>query len=188
MLVAICFLVTLIRNRPLPLAPEHAFIKPSLEGLPAMSACWIEFDRNIAPGQAATAGFTRLHTWELTASGLLIRHPKGNILIDVGNSSHFQEEIADYPLWSHLHFEILTGGKSAAHRAPEVLRNSGIAPWTVSAVLLSHVHMDHAGGVMDLPGVPILLSPEELDFVNRNRDTRTIQVVPGHARAIQGTR
>ncbi|KAA6460411.1 MBL fold metallo-hydrolase [Acidobacteria bacterium AB60] len=184
-LVAIAFVVTLLRNRPLPPAPDHAFIKPSFEGLPAISACWIEFDHDTAPGQAATAGFTRLHTWELTASGLLIRHPKGSVLIDVGNSSHFQDEIADYPFLSHLHFEILTGGKSAAHRAPDVLRSSGIDPSTLSAVLPSHVHMDHAGGVMDLHDVPVLLSPEELDFAKKHRDTRTIQVVPEHAREIQ---
>ncbi|KAA6458237.1 MBL fold metallo-hydrolase [Acidobacteria bacterium AB60] len=183
--IAMCFVVTFVRNRPLPPAPDHAFIKPSFDRLPAMSACWIEFDHDTAPGQAATAGFTRLHTWELTASGLLIRHPQGSVLIDSGNSTHFQEEVADYPFWSHLHFEILTGGKSAAHRAPDVLRSSGIDPSTVSAVLLSHVHMDHAGGVMDTPDVPVLLSPEELDFAKKNRDTRTIQVVPGHAREIQ---
>lgn len=37
---------------------------------------------------------------------------------------------------------------------------------------------------MDLPNVPVLLSQEEIDFIARERDARTIQVVPAHAKAI----
>jgi N-acyl homoserine lactone hydrolase len=174
-----------IRNRSLPAAPEHAFV-PSPKGVPKMRVCWIEFDHNVAPGWAATAGFTRMKEWELTGSGLLIEHPKGEILIDVGNSSHFQDEISGYPFWSHLHFEILTGGKSAAHKSSEVLRAAGIDPGSLAAVLPSHIHMDHAGGLVDLPNVPVLLSQDEIDFMERNRYTKTIQVVPAQARAMEG--
>lgn len=151
-----------------------------------MSACWVEFDQNVAPGQAATAGITHMRSWELTASGMLIRHPKGDILVDTGSSSHFQAEITGYPFWSHLHFEILTGGKSAASPASEVLRANGIDPMTLAGALPSHIHMDHAGGLVDLPGVPVLMSQEEIDFAEQNRDTRTIQAVPAQVRAIEG--
>jgi glyoxylase-like metal-dependent hydrolase (beta-lactamase superfamily II) len=33
-------------------------------------------------------------------------------------------------------------------------------------VILSHVHLDHAGGLMDLPQMPVLLTREELQFAN----------------------
>lgn len=179
-------IVLLVRNRSLPPAPGHALVKPPLGSLPRTSVCWIEFDRNVAPGQAATAGVTKMRQWELTASGLLIRHPKGTLLVDAGSSSHFQEEIGDYPFWSHLHFEILSGGKSAAHPASDVLKASGVDPARLSYILPSHIHMDHAGGLVDIPNVPVLLAQDEINFMERNRDAKTIQVVPAQARTIEG--
>jgi glyoxylase-like metal-dependent hydrolase (beta-lactamase superfamily II) len=192
MLVAVVLLVLAgiavlwIRNRPLASAHDHAFVKTSFERLPRTSVCWVEFDHNVVPGQLATAGLTEMKDWEITASGLLIRHPRGTILVDTGNSSHFQEEIAGYPFWSHLHFEILTGGESAARPATDVLVASGIDPSTLSHIVPSHIHMDHAGGLVDIPNVPVLLAQDEINFMERNRDTKTIQVVPAHARTIEG--
>ena len=192
MLIAIVFLVLAgvtvlwIRNRPLATAPDHPFVKVSFESLPRTSVCWVEFDHNVVPGQLATAGLTEMRNWEITASGLVIRHPSGTILVDTGNSSHFQEEIAGYPFRSHLHFEILTGGKSAARPATDVLMASGVDPASLSYILPSHIHMDHAGGLIDIPSVPVLLAQDEINFMERNRDTKTIQVVPAHARTIEG--
>jgi N-acyl homoserine lactone hydrolase len=40
--------------------------------------------------------------------------------------------------------------------------------------------------VVDLPGLPVILSQEEVDFIARYRDAKTIRVVPAHARAIEG--
>lgn len=175
-----------IRNRPLDPAEEHGFVHPTFEGLPKGSVCWIEFDHNEVPGQFATAGVTKRKKWEITASGLFIHYPKGVVLVDTGSSSHFQDEIVNYPFWSHLHFEILTGGKSAAHPASEVLRAAGVDPAKLSYVLPSHIHMDHAGGLIDIPNVPVLLAQDEFNFMERNRDSKTIQVVPAQAKAIEG--
>ena len=184
-LALVGFLVLLRRNHPLPPAPEHAFVKPSFQSLPATSVCWIEFDQLVVPGQLATAGITKMKNWEITASGVLIRHPKGTILVDTGSSAHFQQEIDDYPFWSHLYFEILSGGKSAAHTSSEVLRASGVDPSALSYVLPSHIHNDHVGGLVGLPNVPVLLAPEEVQFMERNRGTKTFQVVPAYARTIE---
>jgi N-acyl homoserine lactone hydrolase len=177
----------LIRNQPLPQAPEHVFFKPAYGNLPKISVCWVEFDHRSVPPQAMTSGITHLKAAEVTASGLLIRHPRGNILVDTGSSTHLQQEIADYPFWSHLHFEILTDGKNgAADTSANVLRQSGIPPESLTAVILSHIHMDHAGGLVDLPGVPVYLSPDEIDFMARYRRLQTIQVVPAEAAAMDG--
>jgi N-acyl homoserine lactone hydrolase len=177
----------LIRNRPLPPAPEHAFVKPSYNDLPKISACWVEFDHRLVPAQAMTAGITHLKVAEVTASGLVIRHLGGNILVDTGSSTHLQQEIADYPFWSHLHFEILTDGKNgAAETSANVLRQAEISPEALTAVILSHIHMDHAGGLVDLPNVPVYLSSEEIDFMTRYRRLQTIQVVPAEAKALDG--
>ena len=177
----------LIRNTPLPPAPEHMFVKPSYGNLPKIGACWVEFDHRSVPAQAMTAGITHLKTAEVTASGLVIRHPGGNILVDTGSSIHLQQEIADYPFWAHLHFEILTDGKNGAtDTSANVLRKAGIPPKSLTAVILSHIHMDHAGGLVDLPNVPVYLSPDEITLMERYRHLQTIQVVPAEAAAIDG--
>ncbi len=177
----------LIRNRPLPPAPEHVFVKPSYDSLPKISACWVEFDHRFVPAQAMTAGITHLKIAEVTASGLLIRHPGGDVLVDTGSSMHLQQEIADYPFWSHLHFEVLTDGKNGAtDTSANLLRKAGIPPESLMAVILSHIHMDHAGGLVDLQGVPVYLSPDEINFVAKYRRLHTIQVVPAEAKAMDG--
>jgi N-acyl homoserine lactone hydrolase len=177
----------LIRNKPLPPALEHVFVKPSYDNLPKISACWVEFDHRFVPAQAMTAGITHMKIAEVTASGLLIRHRRGNILVDTGSSTHLQQEIADYPFWSHLHFEFLTDGKNGAtDTSANVLRKAGIPPESLMAVILSHTHMDHAGGLVDLPNVPVYLSHDEIDFMARYRRLQTIQVVPAEAKAMDG--
>src|SRR6266849_2499747 len=47
---------------------------------------------------------------------------------------------------------------------PELLRRVGEDPAKLRWAILSHVHLDHAGGLMDLPPVPVLLTREELQF------------------------
>ena len=46
----------------------------------------------------------------------------------------------------------------------ELLRLAGEDPAQIRWAILSHVHLDHAGGLMDLPRVPVLLTAEELQF------------------------
>ena len=56
------------------------------------------------------------------------------------------------------------------------------------ALLLSHVHADHAGGVALLPDVPVWLAAEEKqDFVEAEaRSTRRGVALPAQARALKG--
>ena len=44
------------------------------------------------------------------------------------------------------------------------MRLVGGDPTKVRWVILSHTHLDHAGGLMDLPRTPVLLTREELQF------------------------
>ena len=47
---------------------------------------------------------------------------------------------------------------------PDLLRRIGEDPAKLRWAILSHVHLDHAGGLMDLPHLPVLLTGEELQF------------------------
>src|SRR2546430_11715782 len=47
---------------------------------------------------------------------------------------------------------------------PDLLRRIGEDPAKLRWAILSHVHLDHADGLMDLPHLPVLLTREELQF------------------------
>ncbi|WP_394839738.1 MBL fold metallo-hydrolase [Pendulispora rubella] len=173
-----------VRSRKLPEAPSHARVAPSLEGLPKVDVCWLEFARREAPGRVAMAGFSTKPEWHVTVSGLLVRHPRGDVLVDMGFSSHYDEEIADYP--ALLRFWLGQIKSEVLHSAPDAVRAAGADPAKLTWAIPSHAHIDHAGGLVDLPGVPVLLPQEEIDFFAEYGTQKTRKVIPAHARAVQG--
>jgi glyoxylase-like metal-dependent hydrolase (beta-lactamase superfamily II) len=60
------------------------------------------------------------------------------------------------------------------------MRLVGGDPTKIRWVVLSHVHLDHAGGLMDLPRIPVLLTREELQFAFDPAVQSKGLVVPAH--------
>jgi glyoxylase-like metal-dependent hydrolase (beta-lactamase superfamily II) len=147
------FYVLYFRRTPLPPAPPHVLVAPSIASLPGLSACWIETGKTFSD-----------FSFGSTAGSILVRHPAGDLLIDTGNSSHFNDEIRGYPFGTWLKLRFLAGQLKPAVALPELLRRVKEDPAKLRWVILSHAHLDHSGGLMDLPRVPVLLSQEELQF------------------------
>jgi glyoxylase-like metal-dependent hydrolase (beta-lactamase superfamily II) len=95
-----------------------------------------------------------------------VRHPAGDLLIDTGNSSHFDDEIRSFPFGTWLQLKSLAGELKPESPLPQLLRQIGEDPAKLRWAILSHVHLDHSGGLMDLPTLPVLLTREELQFAN----------------------
>lgn len=51
-------------------------------------------------------------------------------------------------------------------------------------ILPTHSHLDHLGGALDLPAIPVLMSDEEAALVRRGAAEVTTEVVPAHAIAV----
>jgi N-acyl homoserine lactone hydrolase len=151
--IAATFYLLYFRRTPLPLAPPHALVAPSIASLPGISACWIETAKTFS-------GFS----FGSTAGSILVRHPAGDLLIDTGNSSHFDAEIRGYSFRTWFKLRFLAGQLKPPIPLSELLRRVKEDPAKLRWVILSHVHLDHAGGLMDLPRLPVLLSQEELRF------------------------
>src|SRR5215472_14863933 len=143
------------RRTPLPAAPPHARVTPVIARIPQLSACWIETGKTFSSFSIA-----------MTAGSILVRHPAGDLLIDTGNSSHFNREISVYPFWLRLKLESLAGQLNPEVPLPELLRRAGEPPAKLRWAILSHVHLDHAGGLMDLPHLTVLMTREEVIFAN----------------------
>jgi N-acyl homoserine lactone hydrolase len=157
------------RRTLLPLAAPHARVAPSIALLPGLSACWIE------------TGKTFSHfSFGSTAGSILVRHPAGDLLIDTGNSSHFNDEIRAYPFRTWFKLRFLAGQLKPDVPIPVLLRQVKEDPAKLRWVILSHVHLDHSGGLMDLPRMTVLLSQEELKFAKDASVQAKGFVIPAH--------
>jgi glyoxylase-like metal-dependent hydrolase (beta-lactamase superfamily II) len=85
---------------------------------------------------------------ELSVNGYLIKKGNDLILVDAGTAEAYG------PTLGHL---------------TESLRRAGYQPEQISAVLITHIHIDHTGGLMDkgklaFPNATIYISKPEIDF------------------------
>ena len=135
-----------------------------------VQACWVE--------SRARFGFT--------ASSLLVRHPEGDLLIDAGNSTHFDDEIEAYEGSTKRWLATFPGALKPKRSLAEELRAVHVDPAGLRWVLPTHAHLDHLGGVVDLPPTPVLLDDAEAAVVEHGREEVTFEVIPAHARAVEG--
>jgi glyoxylase-like metal-dependent hydrolase (beta-lactamase superfamily II) len=152
-IMAAALYILYFRRAPLPAATPHARALPVISLIPGTSACWIE-----------TAKTFSNFSFGSTAGSMLIKHPAGDLLIDTGSSSHYDQEISVYPFATWFKLKALAGQLQPKVPLPDLLRRFGEDPGKLRWAILSHVHLDHAGGLMDLPYVPVLLTREELQF------------------------
>lgn len=167
---------------PMLLLPLGAGCRPRLDPVQTPSrvassngagvqACWVE--------SRARFGFT--------ASGILVHHPQGgSVLIDAGNSSNFNEEVQAYKGKTKRWLTTFPGALKPKIPLDRLLLALGFDPHDLRAVLPTHAHLDHVGGVLDLPEVPVWVSPAEAALIERGRQSVTEAVIPAHAEALAG--
>src|SRR6266852_5570447 len=151
--MAAAFYVLYFRRTPLPPAVPHARAVPVISTIPGVSACWVE-----------TAKTFSSFSFGSTAGSVLVKHPAGDLLIDTGSSSHYDQEISGFPFATWLKLKSLAGQLKPQVPLPALLRRIGEDPAKLRWAILSHVHLDHAGGLMDLPPLSVLLAGEELQL------------------------
>lgn len=137
---------------------------------PGVQACWVE--------SRGRMGFT--------ASSLVVRHPQGDLLIDAGNSTHFDEEIEPYEGGTKRWLATFPGALKPERSLAEELHAVDVDPGGLRWVLPTHAHLDHLGGVVDLPPTPVLLHDAEAAVVEQGRQEVIFDVIPAHAKAVAG--
>src|SRR5260370_24359627 len=96
--VAAALYVLSFRRTPLPPAAPHARVVPAISTIPGLSACWVE-----------TAKTFSSFSFGSTAGSVLVRHPAGDLLIDTGSSSHYNQEISGFPFATLLKLKSRAG-------------------------------------------------------------------------------
>jgi glyoxylase-like metal-dependent hydrolase (beta-lactamase superfamily II) len=98
----------------------------------------------------------------IPVQSFLISHPEGNILFDTGMSPHTNDS-GYFPWWLPIRltsrYEIKESEAIGAQ-----LREKGIEPKDLKAVIVSHLHYDHSGGLPDLVGTPTYLLKNNLEY------------------------
>jgi glyoxylase-like metal-dependent hydrolase (beta-lactamase superfamily II) len=112
-------------------------------------------------------------TREFAAAAILLRHPRGNLLFDAGFGRHVQQHIRQAVPWlmravTRYRFETPIG-LALAKAGIDVSDRSQLA-----GVVLTHGHWDHVSGLLDLPGVPVWLTADELRAVRGGDRSMTL--------------
>ncbi|MDP1736799.1 MAG: MBL fold metallo-hydrolase [Caulobacter sp.] len=102
-----------------------------------------------------------------TAGAILIRHPAGTLLFDAG----FGPGVEAHRKTSPWLLRVTTKYDHQTSVADQ-LTAAGIAPSSLTAVVLTHAHWDHVSGLETLPGSPVWVTRDELAFV-RGDDAST---------------
>lgn len=91
---------------------------------------------------------------------VLVRHPQGTLLFDTGLGRQVDAQVkADMPLWARPLFAAF----GPVNDARSQLDAAGVPP--VQRIVLSHVHWDHASGLVDFPEAQVWLPQQERDYM-----------------------
>ncbi len=114
-------------------------------------------ERNAAFGYRG-GSFGERRDFAMTA--VLVKHPRGDVLIDTGFGSRIDTQVLDLP-WLLRRMAAFVPEKPAAAQ----LDAAGYDRKRLRAIVLTHAHWDHVSGASDFPGTPILVNAEEKAFI-----------------------
>lgn len=100
----------------------------------------------------------------------LVEHPEGLFVVDTGDNHHNSEKSGYLPWWNPF-FQKAVQIKVAPEEeiGPQLTRLDIDPAKDVKAVLMTHLHHDHTGGLGHFPHTPILVAEENIRVANRKR-------------------
>jgi N-acyl homoserine lactone hydrolase len=114
-------------------------------------------------GLARTANMLLGEDWSewLPIYAWVIEHEEGIIVVDTGETSRVHQN-GYHPSWHPFYRRAVHFSVHPDEEIGPQLRTLGIAPRDVRQVVLTHLHTDHAGGLIHLTGSKTWVSGQEL--------------------------
>jgi N-acyl homoserine lactone hydrolase len=145
---------------PLPAPPPFAGAAPTASPPAAMRVLRLPTGVTHRSAAFAYRGGSFFDARDFAMTAVLVRHPRGDLLVDTGLGRDVDAHFAAMP-WSFRAITSYTRGRAAADQ----LDAAGYDRHALRAILLTHAHWDHASGVPDFPDTPVWITPEEHRFV-----------------------
>lgn len=114
---------------------------------------------------------------DFAMTAVLVKHPRGDLLIDAGFGSAVDEHFAAMPWFFRATTSYERGTPAAAQ-----LDAAGYDRKRLRGILLTHAHWDHASGAADFAGTPVLLPAEERRYVDEGGALTVVAREHAHAR------
>lgn len=98
---------------------------------------------------------------DFAMSAALVKHPRGDLLIDSGFGRNLEAHLDEMPPWFRLLSDYVQTSTAA-----DGLAAAGYDRARLSGILLTHAHWDHVSGLPDFPDTPVWLTAAERRFID----------------------
>jgi len=174
LLIAIVCVVWTLAPNPLPDPPAWSGTEPRANPPVAMALYQLPtgtIERNAA---FAYRGGSPFDERNFVMNAVLVRHPKGDFLIDTGFGKNIEEHFQKMP-WS---FRAVTNYRFTRSASLQ-LEGINYDRKQLRGIILTHAHWDHVSGVQELYDTPVWVNPDERKFIeNGGMLTRVIREFP----------
>jgi len=145
---------------PLPAPAPLSDLLPSASPPAGMALFALPTGMNRRTAAFAYRGGSPWEKRDFVLAAVLVRHPKGDVVIDTGLGKTIVSQLRQAPCLFRLGTNL-----ERSRTAADQLDAAGYDRKHLRYILLTHAHWDRVSGAPDFPGVPVLVTVAERQFI-----------------------